>query len=356
MKRLLLAVLMVVFLCAGASCTVVFSPGTIVGIDGTPLNGSITLSLPFAAVNTTNNQLVTGSPVRFPIINGAITGATVPGSDILSPVMTYRAEYRDTYGSLVRIVRYYITGNTFDVGTANAIPDFINLQNVITNPLSSSACLSWGSIGFTAPDVFLCRNNVTFNSVSVGTVAGGVDGILTLTGLNFPTTTGSILFFTDTSITRKAFTPGWVRIGNGSSNSLGSLEATGLSILGNATMKRIQVIGAAPTCASTGGGAGATCTISAGSTDSGGAMTINTGTGPAALGTVTLTFSSAFGSAGTICPATLSNNGANWNTRASIIGGAGSTASVSWNWDNNAVALTASTASAYSFVYWCSAR
>lgn len=122
------------------------------------------------------------------------------------------------------------------------------------------------------------------------------------------------------------------------------------------TLKRFLVTGSAPTCSVTGAGTGATCSIGTNATDSLGSMNLNTGTTPSSSGTVTLTFSSTFGSNAANCAANLTNNLANWNARATLIGGAGSTSSVTWSWDNNSVNLTGSTSAAYTVSYICGAR
>lgn len=103
--------------------------------------------------------------------------------------------------------------------------------------------------------------------------------------------------------------------------------------------------GAAPGCASTGLGTGGTCTIAGGSSDSGGVIFLNTGSGAtAATGTITLTLNTATGVNGVGCLYTLNAALGAWNARASIFAtSTNSTTVQTSNWDNNAVVLTIST-------------
>lgn len=121
-------------------------------------------------------------------------------------------------------------------------------------------------------------------------------------------------------------------------NRMQSLQLNRFTTLGNSP----------PTCGSlVGFGTGATCAFITGSSDFAGTITVTgTATGPAALGTATLTFSTA--SYGTHIPACewfLSNGGTGtWNPRATVIEN-GSVAGVSDTvaWDNNAVPVGALT-------------
>ena len=120
---------------------------------------------------------------------------------------------------------------------------------------------------------------------------------------------------------------------------------------------RMKVAGAVPTCTFTsGGGTTPSCTVETGSTDLAGTIVATTGTGsPGTSGTITLTFSSTYGTNKPAYVATLSNDGAGtWNARATVITETPSTTSVLFNWDNNAVALSTSTA--YHISYCCIAK
>jgi len=118
---------------------------------------------------------------------------------------------------------------------------------------------------------------------------------------------------------------------------------------------RIITGAATPTAAVTGAGTTATAILSTGSTDLGGQIVISaTGTGQAAAGTTTLTYSTTNGAYGTnnpACVAMLSSQSGVWNARATIMSGAPTTTSIVFLWDNNAVALTAS--STYVVNYQC---
>lgn len=110
------------------------------------------------------------------------------------------------------------------------------------------------------------------------------------------------------------------------------------------TAGRVLGAGDAPTCSSTGLGTGSAA-IAAGSTDFASACTLSPTGAPAALGVVTLTFSTgagAYGAAnGPFCSCLLVNTTGTWSPRASCIVAALSTTAPTLNWDNNAVALTA---------------
>jgi hypothetical protein len=112
-----------------------------------------------------------------------------------------------------------------------------------------------------------------------------------------------------------------------------------------------------PTCSFTsGGGTGPSCSVQAGSTDLIGTLILTTGTGsPAATGTVTLTFSAAFGTNTPVCVFTASDAGAGqWNARVNFLDTTPTTASDVQTWDNNGFVLAASTA--YRINYQCSAK
>jgi hypothetical protein len=102
-----------------------------------------------------------------------------------------------------------------------------------------------------------------------------------------------------------------------------------------------QAKGSTPTVAATGLGTGS-ASIETGGTDS--ACTIRfTPTGvPGASGTVTLTFANPFTSGHSIVPSLQPVHfTGTWNARASMIATTLGTSSVTFNWDNNGVALTA---------------
>jgi hypothetical protein len=114
----------------------------------------------------------------------------------------------------------------------------------------------------------------------------------------------------------------------------------------------VQTQGTAPTCSST-GSTGPTCAVTTGSTNSAGTITITVGTAPATSGTVTLTFSGGLGTNPPVCimhPSQLAAG--QWNARAQIFDKTPSTASDLQNWDNNNVALTASTAININYECW----
>lgn len=137
------------------------------------------------------------------------------------------------------------------------------------------------------------------------------------------------------------------------------IGAAGLQLASAAPINFNRLIttgGALPTCGSlVGFGTGATCALISGSSDVAGTITVTgTATSPAALGTLTLTFSAAsYGAHIPACVWNLSNGGGGgtWNARATVmestsVAGTSDTAA----WDNNAVNVSATT---WRFHYVC---
>lgn len=114
----------------------------------------------------------------------------------------------------------------------------------------------------------------------------------------------------------------------------------------------------APVVTATGFGASPTIALSTGSSDLSGRINITVGgAGPAASGTITITFStgSAYGTNGCSPLVVLANGDGTWNARATCIGSAtNSTTSSIWNWDNNSTNVT--NAATYAFHYWVPSR
>jgi hypothetical protein len=117
--------------------------------------------------------------------------------------------------------------------------------------------------------------------------------------------------------------------------------------------------GVQPTCVFTsGGGTSPTCIVDNGSSDSMGTIQLGVGTGsPGTSGSVTLTFGATFVSQHSLvrCQWQVSQNlGGQWNARATIFDKTTAVGSSLANWDNNAVALTASTS--YELTYRCASQ
>lgn len=108
------------------------------------------------------------------------------------------------------------------------------------------------------------------------------------------------------------------------------------------------------TRAVTGAGASGSCIYGLNSTDSMGLIQIAAaGAGPAATGTLTITFTSNFPNAGT-CLVLPSNAATAWNPRATFFQTSAAAETATFAWDNNAVALVA--ASNYQLNYFCFGR
>lgn len=117
---------------------------------------------------------------------------------------------------------------------------------------------------------------------------------------------------------------------------------------------RFFVSGTAPTPSATGIGATGSASLAGGSTDYSGILNLSvSGAGPAASGTGVITFTTGAGAynAQPTCVSTLRNSTGTWDARATIRISPITATAVTFNWDNNAVALTA--AQIYSLTYIC---
>lgn len=114
----------------------------------------------------------------------------------------------------------------------------------------------------------------------------------------------------------------------------------------------LSTSGAAPSCSSTGTGTTPSCSFGGGSNTTAGVIVMTTGTGaPAALGTLTLTFATAFTGNNPVCDMWPQDTGTAWDTRSTMRMSTQSLSAPVFKWDNNAVALSTSTA--YHFGYHC---
>lgn len=139
---------------------------------------------------------------------------------------------------------------------------------------------------------------------------------------------------------------------NGTADLVMATNTSSLTSSFAITAPRYIASGGAPTCTvSAGAGTGATCSMSGNSTDNSGQMQINTGTTPGSSGTITLTYNSSFPNVA--CPiGMLVNASSSWNARATIIGTSTcSNNTYVFNWDNNAISLTASQADSLAVNY-----
>lgn len=105
--------------------------GTISAPDGSTLTGSVVFTLSYgAARDTTNNNMVVAKTVTFPVIQGQIRGnAKIVPNDILQPSNTYYdVTYLDSYGAQIAENFFYISGSSFDLGSA--IPTSVTTNNL----------------------------------------------------------------------------------------------------------------------------------------------------------------------------------------------------------------------------------
>lgn len=165
----------------------------------------------------------------------------------------------------------------------------------------------------------------------------------------------------DDQVSTKTFTQSsfpsllYYNINAAGGNAPGFSQFNSPTIAGTIPLGRTTTTGSAPTCSVTGAGSTATCSINTGSNDStGGGIIAATGSGQAASGTLTITYSASLGTNGTTCEILPFNNASSWNARASFIQTNYSTSSNVQGWDNNASALGAS--GNYYFTYRCSGQ
>lgn len=115
----------------------------------------------------------------------------------------------------------------------------------------------------------------------------------------------------------------------------------------------IVLNGPADTCAVlTGGGSGATCAFSAGSSFSNGTVVLTAGTGAAAVGTISITANGVLGTNFAVCVPAYDDTDTAWDAAALPIHvSAISANSVTFKWNNSGVALT--NAAPYRIMYHC---
>ena len=140
---------------------------------------------------------------------------------------------------------------------------------------------------------------------------------------------------------------------------LGPFYTTSPTVANLLTVMRAVVSGASPTCTFTsGGGTSPSCALDTCSTDTAGIIIATTGTGsPGGLGTITLTFSSAFGTHNPSCIYMANNGGAgSWNGLAVMHDAVSSTTSDLMGWNNGTGASALSRSTAYWINFHCFAK
>lgn len=132
-----------------------------------------------------------------------------------------------------------------------------------------------------------------------------------------------------------------------------------LAITGQLTIPQVQVVGPAPGCTFTsGGGTSPSCIVDSGSTNAAGTIIATTGSGsPAGTGTITLTFSSTFGTNAPVCQYMASNHAAGqWSGLAVMQDKTPSTSSDLFTWTNGATPTALSASTVYRINYQCWAK
>lgn len=210
-----------------------------------------------------------------------------------------------------------------------------NSLTVLTN--RNPACTGRNSIGI---DVQSAVGNIY--------LGGDVEGCAT--AFNFGGTSANNTFFIKEESNTRTYALG-ANTGQNTlffmtsptASSTDSGTQNNICAFGGGACTHITVSGFQPTsCSVTGAGTGATCGFRPQSTDSVGTMVIGaTSAAPAASGTITLTFRTKMGAKNASCILQQFNIGNAWNPRISFAQTTESTASATFNWDNNDVALVA---------------
>jgi hypothetical protein len=146
--------------CAGATTTTL--TGSIKDAQGNPLNGTLIMSLPVPAIDTTTNTAVMQGPVFFRVVNGAVTGgAALYDTATMQPQgLYYRARGYDAMGNLMFYGNYVVTGASFNMGAA--IPTSVTTSNIsYLNPATTN-----GNNTFTGTNIF--SNGVQVNVSGTG--------------------------------------------------------------------------------------------------------------------------------------------------------------------------------------------
>jgi len=113
---------------------------------GNLFNGIVRFFLSYGVTHhLETNQLVLAEAVAFPVNNGSLpTGARITPNDVLHPANTaYVAQYVNRSGDIVAQNVFYISGDSFDIGSA--IPTPLTTSNISFDPkdLFRTELLNW---------------------------------------------------------------------------------------------------------------------------------------------------------------------------------------------------------------------
>lgn len=182
MKRLWVVCLLTVICAVLAQASTVTLTGTLKDEQGSPINGTLYLSLPVPAQDQTSGVAVAPIPVSFRLVNGVITGGA-PLYDVanLQPAgLYYVARAYDNSGNLQFYGNYVISGpSPFNLGAA--VPTSVTTSNIsyssIVFPLSST-------VSFSATPTFTALSgNQLFQMTLTGNITSST---LVMTGISTP--------------------------------------------------------------------------------------------------------------------------------------------------------------------------
>jgi len=166
------AILIVFALCQFLHASTTTLTGTIKDAQGTGLNGTLVMTLPMPAEDTTTNTAISPGPVSFRLINGVITGnALLYDVANLQPTgLYYIARAYDQAGNLQFYGYYAVTGGSFNLGAA--VPTTVTTSNIsFVNPVNLNGNNTFtGTNSFTGLTTF--SNTATFTASLIQQVSG----------------------------------------------------------------------------------------------------------------------------------------------------------------------------------------
>lgn len=152
--------------------------GSITDAQGSGINGTLVMTLPVPAQDTSTLTAVAPGPVLFRLVNGSITGgAQLYDVANLQPAgLYYQARGYDTSGNLQFYGNYIVTGGTFNLGAAT--PTVVTTSNI-----------SYSGVFFSSLNNTLTGNNYfsgnnTFTNINTT--------LLYVDGIKYPTVQSAI--------------------------------------------------------------------------------------------------------------------------------------------------------------------
>lgn len=157
MRRLILTLTLALMGCVPMLAGTIPVTGTIRTPDGKLFNGSVKMTLSYPGRDSCSSNIVVPTSINWRVQNGTIqSGALITPNDCIEPGNTvYLAEYFTAAGMRVMQNPFYVSGQSFNLGTATpttlttsniSFSDFGNLTNVSTAKLNNTeTCVRSGA-------------------------------------------------------------------------------------------------------------------------------------------------------------------------------------------------------------------